>query len=82
MNLDALLEPVPEQVKTKEPCKMGKTVEGLEDVYKTALIDLLAKPHSEGGLTDEAIADRLKRAGLPVSATVINRHRKGRCVCA
>lgn len=82
MNLDALLEPIPEQVKRKEPCKVGRIINDLEAVYKTALIEMLERSYPDGGMTDEAIADRLKRAGLPVSPTVINRHRKGRCNCA
>jgi hypothetical protein len=82
MSLDVLLEPLPERVKAKEPCKVGRIIQNLEPIYKLPVLDMLEKPCVDGGMSDEQIQDRFKRAGLPVSATVINRHRRGKCCCA
>lgn len=80
MSLDALLEPIPDRHKT-ELCKVGKHVESLAEPYKSALVNLLDTPWANGGLSDEAIWERMKKADLPVGATVINRHRTKRCIC-
>lgn len=81
MNLEALLEPIPDR-NQKEPCKVGRILNDLEGVYKTALSDLLEKPYSAGGLSDEALTDRLNRAGFSVGSTVVRRHRRKGCTCA
>lgn len=80
MNLDALLEPIPDR-NQKQPCKVGRIVAGLEEPYKSALTTLLATSYADGGLADEAIQKRMDAAGLQVGATVINRHRKLTCTC-
>lgn len=80
MNLDALLAPLPESNKTL-PCKVGRIVLSLEDPYKTALTNLLANDHSEGGLTAESLEARMREAGLEVSASVIRKHRRHACSC-
>lgn len=82
MNLEALLEPTPERITTKEPCKVGRHVAEMPADIQQKVSAGLAKLYADGGMTDEEWADRFKRAELPVSATVINRHRKGRCNCA
>lgn len=80
MSLDKLLEPMPEP----EPklCKVGQIVAELEEPYKGALLALLNQPHSAGGFTDEVLQRRMTEAGLIAGASVINRHRRGICLCA
>jgi hypothetical protein len=83
MSLDVLLEPIPERsVKKLERCKAGRLVADLPDDMRSQVIELMARPFIDGGLTDEAWQERFKRAGMSVSATIINRHRKGLCCCA
>ena len=79
MSLEALLEPVPERV--KEKCKVGRIVDDLAEPYKSALALKLDLSYANGGLADEELARLLKAAELPVGATIINRHRRGRCTC-
>lgn len=79
MDLDRLLEPI--QPKKLKPCKVTLIVDSLEGKYKEAVVNMLAKTYLEGGLTDEAIADRLVSAGLPIGSTTIRRHRSGSCTC-
>jgi len=79
MSLDVLLEPIP--VKTKTPCKVGRVLASLDDPYKTALLTLLDTRFVDGGLADDAVAERLERAGFDVGATTVRSHRKGTCSC-
>jgi hypothetical protein len=81
MNLEALLEPIPDRNK-KQPCKVGRILEQLEEPYLTAVLGLLAHTYENGGLASEALADRFNKAGFEVGATVVHRHRKGMCTCA
>lgn len=78
MGLEALLEE-----RTEEPdyCKVGRIVQSLEEPYRSALVKLLATPYINGGESDTAIVDRLRKAEIPASAPSINRHRRGICSC-
>ena len=80
MSLDALLEPLPDRNAPKL-CKVGSIIDSLQDPYKSALHNLLIVSYDDGGASDEAIADRMKTAGLPVGARTIYQHRKKRCAC-
>lgn len=80
MNLDALLEPVPDR-NAKALCKVGAIVEGLEDPYKTALKNLLGTLYDDGGLSDEAVAERMTKAGLTIGSKTVYRHRRKGCTC-
>ena len=79
MNLDLLLAPIPER--TVQPCKVGRIVDELQEPYKGALLALLNHAYADGGISDEALTDRMRAAGLDVGASVVNRHRKNRCTC-
>jgi len=79
MSLDVLLEPIP--AKEVEPCKVGRMLADLDDPYKSALANLLNLSYANGGMSDEALAERINKAGLKVGASVINRHRRGKCHC-
>lgn len=78
MNLDALLEPAEN---LRQPCKLGRIVNGLEEPYKSALETLIAVPYVDGGESDSALRVRLSKAGLHVSQPVIYRHRTHECSC-
>lgn len=80
MNLDALLEPLPER-NPKYLCKVGSIVESLQDPYKSALRDLLNNLYENGGLSDEAVADRMTAAGLKIGSRTVYRHRRKACTC-
>ena len=79
MNLDALLEPIPQR--HTRPCKLGQALIELDEPYKTALQNLVTTEHENGGLTAAKLAQRLADAGLNISATVVHMHRKGQCSC-
>lgn len=79
MSLEILLDPIP--VRKVKPCKVASMLEGLEEKYRDAVVLLLAKPWSQGGLTDEQLTARLVGAGLHASATTVRRHRQGTCIC-
>lgn len=79
MNLDILLEPIPEPKPTL--CKLGKVLEQLEDPYKTALQNLVNLQYADGGMSDEALTERLHQAELPMGSTIVNRHRRLVCSC-
>jgi hypothetical protein len=81
MSLDILLEPVIDRSHEKLPCKVGRILASLDDPYKTALVTLLGTAYSHGGLSDEALTERIKLAGFPVGASVVNRHRRNKCAC-
>jgi hypothetical protein len=80
MGLELLLEPAAGTIPGK-PCKVARTLTGLAEPYRSALENLLATPYRLGGLTDEALALKLRQAGIPVGATLLNRHRRGLCTC-
>lgn len=78
MSLELLLEPATRSVTF---CKVGQIVASLEEPYKSALIDTLARGYREGGLSDLQVARRMASAGLPVGERTVSRHRAGACVC-
>lgn len=80
MSLDVLLEPIPEP--EKKLCKVGNILAGLEEPYRSALQGLISRPYSDGGYTDEVLQRRMTEAGITVGVSVINRHRRGICLCA
>lgn len=80
MNLDALLEPLPNRREPK-PCKLGQTLLQLEEPYKTALAELVSRSYADGGLSDRELYLRLDAAGIPVSPSVIHYHRRQACSC-
>lgn len=80
MSLDVLLEPIPDRNK-KEPCKIGRILADLQEPYKGALTTLLATSYADGGLADEAVAARMKAAGLPVGSKTVYKHRRQQCTC-
>lgn len=80
MDLNVLLEPVA-QDRAPGPCKVARIVASLEEPYRSALDRLVSTKYQDGGLADEALAARMKAAGVPAGATVINRHRRGQCTC-
>lgn len=79
MDLDVLLEPVPDR--GSEPCKVGRILASLEDPYRTALWGLLSTQIEDGGLSAEQLQVRMTKAGVPVGASAIRRHRAKRCTC-
>lgn len=79
MNLDALLEPLPDR--SPQPCKLAQTIADLPEPYKTALQALVDKPWKAGGLSDAGLRERLLAAGLDIGSTVIHYHRRGTCSC-
>lgn len=80
MSLEKLLEPIPEpEVKL---CKVGQTLANLDEPYRSALQGLLSRPYRDGGYTDEVLQRRMTEAGLPMSVSIINRHRRAVCNCA
>ena len=81
MSLDVLLEPIPDR-NQKEPCKVGRILAGLAEPYKSALEGLLATSYENGGLGSDALTERINKAGFEVGATVVHRHRRGKCTCA
>ena len=80
MSLEALLAPLPSRG-TSEPCKVGRYLARLLDPYRGALVSLLTTSYADGGLSDEALSARMRDAELPVSPTILNRHRRGLCAC-
>lgn len=79
MNLDALLEPI--ETKPKQLCKVGRILDQLENPYKTALFGLIETKVADGGLSDDALAARMKTAGIAVGAKSIWTHRRRLCAC-
>lgn len=80
MNLDALLEPIPD--KQAKPCRLGLTIASLDEPYKSALERLVELKHSDGGLSDQALVGRLREAGISMSVSTAHYHRRGLCSCA
>ncbi len=78
MNLDKLLEPVEHEAR---PCKILRIIMGLEDPYRSAVVQMLNMRFNDGGLSDEGLAKKMKSAGLRVSWQVIYRHRVKLCCC-
>lgn len=80
MSLDVLLEPVPE--KQAEPCKVMRLVESLAEPYRTALFGLVNTQVADGGLSVDALAQRIRAAGLgSIGTTTLNKHRRAVCTC-
>lgn len=79
MNLEALLEPV--EPKQKPLCKVGRILDQLEDPYKSALFGLIETKVADGGLSDDALAARMKTAGLEIGAKSLWTHRRRLCAC-
>lgn len=79
MNLDALLAPI----ETAKPrlCKIGTLLTTLEEPYKSALANLVAVKHADGGLSDQALCGRLREAGISMSVSTVHYHRRGLCSC-
>lgn len=75
MNLDALLQPIPE--KQPEPCAIGRIVRDLTDPHRTALIDLVKNQQ----VTAQGLTDILAQAGFSTSANTIRTHRRYECKC-
>jgi len=80
MNLDALLAPEPEP--EKKLCRVGQILESLQEPYHSALLAQINRPRMDGGFTDEVLQRRMTEAGLVAGVSVINRHRRGMCLCA
>lgn len=78
MNLDALLKPIDNKA---DPCKLQKLIDGLEDPYKNALIELVNLVPENGGLSSKQLSMRIKEAGFGVSENTILRHRGKSCAC-
>lgn len=57
-------------------CKIGRTVAGLDEPYKSALLKLLSSD-----LPDEPLAKTIRDAGLKVSYSSVYRHRRALCKC-
>lgn len=79
MNLEALLEPVPER--SGKPCKLARQITDLDEPYKSALQKLVDTPWKAGGLSDAQLRERLFAAGIEMGQTVIHYHRRGICSC-
>lgn len=80
MNLEALLEPLPERGAPR-PCKTARIIAGLEEPYRSALQKLVDLSFANGGLSDAALRDRMLKAGLDVATSNIHYHRRGICSC-
>lgn len=79
MNLEALLEPIqPKHVRT---CKVQRTIESLEEPYKTALKNLCEVGADDGGASPNQASAKIREAGLEISQHSIWRHRIGSCPC-
>jgi hypothetical protein len=78
MNLESLLEPVEHEA---TPCKILKIIMELEDPYRSAVVQMLNTRFMDGGLSDEKLSMKMKKAGLRVSWQVIYRHRSKICCC-
>lgn len=75
MNLDALLDSnlAP---KGSKKCLLGRTLDELEEPYRSALRNLL-----EGDTASEVVAFRIREAGLKGSARLVLLHRRAICGC-
>lgn len=80
MDLEALLEPLPDR-KANRRCTVGKWYDSLDEKYQVALDGLFAGRYQDGGLTDPELTERINKAGLSVSNTVVHMHRRGKCAC-
>jgi hypothetical protein len=80
MSLDILLEPITRATE-KLPCKVGRFQLTLDEPYRSALVTLLETTYQLGGLSDEDLTQRLNQAGCDVGATVVYKHRRGKCTC-
>ena len=78
MNLDALLKPIDNKT---DPCKLQKLIDGLEDPYKNALLELVNLQSEAGGLSARQLSSRIKEAGFSISENTILRHRGNTCAC-
>ena len=78
MKLDKLLGPVEQDAK---PCKISKIIMGLDEPYSSAVLDMLNTNFMDGGLSDEGLSMKMKKAGLRVSWQVVYRHRRKICCC-
>lgn len=81
MSLEILLEPIPDRASVVRLCKVGKFHIDLPEQYQVALQQLITLSYQDGGLTDEELTDRLRKAGCDVGSTVVRKHRKQQCAC-
>jgi hypothetical protein len=79
MSLETLLAPIPSRV--TKLCRVGRIIEGLDEPYKTAVINLVNLHRANGGLTEAELSSRFAEANLQASASVIYTHRSGHCAC-
>ena len=79
MNLEALLKPI--EPKPNKTCIVWRTIESLEDPYKTALKEITERSTDDGGLSPSQASARIQEAGITISQHSIWRHRSGTCPC-
>lgn len=75
MNLDALLDSNMTPKGTRK-CLLGRHLDELDEPYRSALRALF-----DGSLGADAVAYRIREAGLKGSARAIALHRRGICGC-
>jgi hypothetical protein len=63
------------------PCIVKRTIDGLDEPYRSKLRDLVNTRWADGGLTETALSKLMQHAGLTCSATMLSRHRRGVCTC-
>jgi hypothetical protein len=64
-----------------KPCIVQRTIDELQEPYKSKLRDLVDTGFADGGMTETSLAKLMQSAGLTCSATMISRHRRSVCTC-
>lgn len=83
-NLATLIAGTPGVAGTTRParrCHLGNTLDGVDKDDRDAILYALHTPVRDGGLSDDALANRLTRGGHPTSNATLSRHRRRLCSC-
>jgi len=62
-------------------CTLQRIIDNLADPYQGTLITLVNRLYADGGLSDVRLAAAMRQAGIQISHTSINHHRRRVCVC-
>lgn len=62
-------------------CTLQRIINGLGEPHKSALTNQVNKLYADGGLSDTQLAVAMRQAGIQISHTSINHHRRNVCVC-
>jgi hypothetical protein len=79
MNLEALLKPI--EPKPNKTCIVWRTMESLDEPYKSALKEIAERSAEDGGLSPHQASARIQEAGITISQHSIWRHRIRTCPC-